>query len=211
LEPTRLSSRERFGLATRPTHYSPALALALPRRANSFASELVGAVVSIPIHPGKMLVRGVVGRYTDAGGSAVREDRLTGMSLFIVLWLGCGVIGAVITSSKNRGAGVGLVLGLLLGIIGLIIAACLSRQSPPPPKGMLAVTCPRCNAVQNVPYGQPHYECWQCHINNPTPGVASRKVRCPGCDAKTMVLPTSTKMKCPNCRSKLTILPKASG
>jgi uncharacterized membrane protein HdeD (DUF308 family) len=57
------------------------------------------------------------------------------MSLFLVIWLACAAIGATITSSKNRGAASGLFLGLLLGIIGVIIAACLSKQSPAPPKG----------------------------------------------------------------------------
>jgi ribosomal protein S27E len=133
------------------------------------------------------------------------------MLIFLVFWFGCMAIGGVITSSKNRGAGTGIVLGLLLGIIGVIIAACLSSQSPPAPAGMIAVKCPRCNAVQNVPYRQPHYECWQCHISNDTPGVASRKVKCSNCDAKTMVLPAATRMTCPSCRSRLTIPPKVPG
>lgn len=91
-------------------------------------------------------------------------------SAAIIVWLICAGVGAAITSSKNRGAGEGLVIGGLLGILGVIITLCLSKQLPAAPPGMLAVQCPRCNAVQNVPEGQPQYQCWQCHSLCPAPG-----------------------------------------
>ena len=31
-----------------------------------------------------------------------------------------------------------------------------------PPEGMRAVSCARCNAVQNVPINDSTFECWQC-------------------------------------------------
>ncbi len=42
--------------------------------------------------------------------------------LIILIWLGCGVVGAMIMSGRGRSGGAGFALGVLLGPIGLIIA-----------------------------------------------------------------------------------------
>ncbi len=91
-------------------------------------------------------------------------------SFAVLVWIVCAGIGAAISNSKNRGAGEGLALGGLLGIIGLVIAVCLPRELPKAPPEMIALQCPRCNAVQNVSAGQPRYQCWQCHTTNASPG-----------------------------------------
>jgi ribosomal protein S27E len=81
---------------------------------------------------------------------------------WIVVWLICAVIGAVISERKNLGAGSGFALGGLLGILGVIIVACQKPGLPPAPAGMRSVKCTRCNAVQNVHASQTQFECWQC-------------------------------------------------
>jgi uncharacterized membrane protein YeaQ/YmgE (transglycosylase-associated protein family) len=80
------------------------------------------------------------------------------VTMLIVGAVLCAVIGAVITEAKDRGPWEGVFLGGLLGIIGIVIAACLSKELPPAPIGRVAVKCPRCNAVQNVPTGETQYE-----------------------------------------------------
>ena len=50
-----------------------------------------------------------------------------GSEMFVVIWVVCGLLGAVIGQSKGR-AGAGLALGLLLGLIGVLITALLSRS-----------------------------------------------------------------------------------
>src|SRR5215217_467300 len=84
------------------------------------------------------------------------------MEFLILVWVGCMVAGGAITNSKNRGWGVGVAWGGLLGVIGLIVVACMQPGSLAPP-GTEAASCPRCNAVQNVPLGAASFECWQCH------------------------------------------------
>jgi hypothetical protein len=84
------------------------------------------------------------------------------MEFLILVWVGCMVAGGAITNSKNRGWGVGIAWGFFLGVIGLIGAACMRPASLVPP-GMEAATCPRCNAVQNIPRGDSSFECWRCH------------------------------------------------
>jgi hypothetical protein len=81
---------------------------------------------------------------------------------WIVVWLICAVIAAVISDRKNLGAGSGFVLGAVLGIIGIIIVACQKPGLPPAPAGFRAVNCTRCNAVQNIHKSQTQFECWQC-------------------------------------------------
>jgi hypothetical protein len=81
---------------------------------------------------------------------------------FVIVWLICAVIGAVISDRKNLGAGSGFALGGLLGILGVIIVACQKPGLPPAPAGMRSVKCTRCNAVQNVHPSQTQFECWQC-------------------------------------------------
>jgi len=49
---------------------------------------------------------------------------------FIVVWVICAVVCAIIASSKGR-SGVGwFFIGLLLGIFGLILIACLPSNKP---------------------------------------------------------------------------------
>ena len=82
---------------------------------------------------------------------------------FIVFWLICGVIAAVIASAKNRNALGWLALGALFAPSVLIVAV-LPKLPPGAPPGIRSVQCPRCNAVQNIPDGQSTFECWQCKL-----------------------------------------------
>lgn len=41
---------------------------------------------------------------------------------YLVLWIGFGIVGAMIASSKGNSGCVGLILGVLLGPIGILIA-----------------------------------------------------------------------------------------
>jgi LSD1 subclass zinc finger protein len=117
-------------------------------------------------------------------------------SFFIIVWLVCAGIGAAITNSKDRGAFEGLLLGGLLGILGLVVAACLSRGVPKAPPGMLALQCPRCRALQNVPAGQTSFQCWQCNTTNPLLGFKTSPSEVPSTAAQSA--PAATK-KCPDC------------
>lgn len=85
----------------------------------------------------------------------------------VLLWLACAVIAGVITERKNLGPWTGFLLGALLNVFGIVIAICLRRGLPKPPAGLVAVKCPRCNTVQNVPKQQTEFECWQCHLVEP--------------------------------------------
>jgi uncharacterized oligopeptide transporter (OPT) family protein len=69
------------------------------------------------------------------------------METFIVFWLVCGVVAAVIGSAKNRNAFGWFVLGALFAPSVLIVAV-LPKLPSRPPEGMRSVQCPRCNAVQ---------------------------------------------------------------
>jgi hypothetical protein len=82
---------------------------------------------------------------------------------FIVFWLVCGVVAAVIGSAKNRNAFGWFALGALFAPSVLIVAV-LPKLPPKPPPGMQSFQCPRCNAVQNIPHGQTTFECWQCKL-----------------------------------------------
>jgi hypothetical protein len=88
---------------------------------------------------------------------------------FISFWLVCGVVAAVVASAKNRNALGWLALGVLFPPSVLIVAVLPKLQLVP--LGMRAVTCPRCNAVQNIPDGQPTFECWQCKLVSNAPRV----------------------------------------
>lgn len=48
--------------------------------------------------------------------------------VFIVIWLACAVIGAIIGKDKRMGGGAGFAWGLFLGIIGLIVVAASPNQ-----------------------------------------------------------------------------------
>jgi cytochrome c biogenesis protein CcdA len=87
---------------------------------------------------------------------------------FIVVWVICGIVAAMIGQSKNLNVGTSFVLGIVLGVFGVAIVALMH---PGAPAGLHAAKCPRCNAVQNVSNGQSSFECWQCkyvaHALNP--------------------------------------------
>jgi hypothetical protein len=74
----------------------------------------------------------------------------------------CGGYTNRVAARKNYSRDVGFVLGLLLNVAGILIVTVMPARLPPPPPGMYAVTCPRCNAEQNVEDAAASYECWQC-------------------------------------------------
>lgn len=78
-----------------------------------------------------------------------------------------GVASAAIASKKNRSTAGFFLLGFMFPIIGLIVALIIGPGHPPAPAGLRAVTCPRCNASQNVDPKQGSYECWQCKTHQP--------------------------------------------
>jgi len=71
----------------------------------------------------------------------------------------CIVAAGIIALRKNRSENLFAVLGLIFGPLGVLAAVLVS---PGVPKGMQAVSCPRCNAKQNIPAGQTTFECCQC-------------------------------------------------
>jgi hypothetical protein len=71
----------------------------------------------------------------------------------------CLVAAGIIAMRKNRSENLFGALGLVLGPLGVLAAVLVS---PGVPKGMQAVSCPRCNAKQNIPAGPTTFECCQC-------------------------------------------------
>lgn len=49
------------------------------------------------------------------------------MTALIIVWLICGIVGALIAQTKNRRPWVGALLGGALGLVGILIVACLPR------------------------------------------------------------------------------------
>ena len=104
--------------------------------------------------------------------------------------------------------------GFFLGVIGIIIVLCQSPKLPAAPAGMAAIKCPRCNAVQNVSYGQRDYECWQCHQANPVTVAIqplrkastgpTRGVRCPTCQVPKKIAVDAATFWCPYCDKDVT-------
>lgn len=84
-----------------------------------------------------------------------------------------GAISSIIGQRKNLSGGGSFCWGFFLGIIGLIVVIAQKPGLPPAPPGLYATKCPRCNAVQNVPYDAPTFECWQCHLATPLPGTTA--------------------------------------
>ena len=84
----------------------------------------------------------------------------------------CGGIAYNLAWKKNRSGLEGFLWGFFLGVIGLVVVALLPAGEPRAPAGMQALTCPRCNARQNVPSGAPTFECWQCKLVIPNPSQA---------------------------------------
>lgn len=85
-----------------------------------------------------------------------------------------GLISASIASNKNRSAGGFFLLGFFFSVIGIVIALLAHPGEPKAPQGMITVTCPRCNARQNIAMGQMNYECWQCKLIAPAPFTRSK-------------------------------------
>ncbi|MFF8323296.1 hypothetical protein ACH49M_03310 [Rhodococcus qingshengii] len=88
--------------------------------------------------------------------------------VLVAVWLVCGMVAAVIAARKSRSAGGFFVLGFLFGPIGVLVAILAARGNPAAPKGSRSVTCPRCNAQQNISATQGQYECWQCKLVSPS-------------------------------------------
>lgn len=55
------------------------------------------------------------------------------MEVFLIVWLICGVLCAVVAGSKNRSSGGWFVIGCLTGILGLIAAAGVAAVDPSTP------------------------------------------------------------------------------
>lgn len=69
------------------------------------------------------------------------------MELFIVLWLICGGISAMIASSKGGSAGLGFVVGFVLGPLGIIVALFMGSEKAQAEKKLDAgemKKCPQC-------------------------------------------------------------------
>jgi len=71
----------------------------------------------------------------------------------------CLLAAGIIAKRKNRSENLFAVLGLILGPLGVLAAVLVS---PGVPEGMQAVSCPRCNAKQNIPAGEATFECPHC-------------------------------------------------
>ena len=89
-----------------------------------------------------------------------------------VVQFACGWIAAEIAARKDRSFVGFFFVGALLGLIGVLIAAVISG-TPSAPAGMRAITCPRCNARQNIDRNRAAFDCWQCktHISVGTPAA----------------------------------------
>jgi hypothetical protein len=88
---------------------------------------------------------------------------------FLTVWLVCGAVAAIIGQKKNFNVAHSFLLGAVLGPFGVGMIAFQRADLPKPPPGMRSQQCPRCNAVQNIPEGQPTFECWQCkQVSNVT-------------------------------------------
>lgn len=105
------------------------------------------------------------------------------VQVLFVIWIATGVNGeSTCTDSAfadacrqgediGRGFAVLFIIGIwalvdvILGVIWVVTNK--PRGEVPPPKGMLAVNCVRCNARQNIPIGASKFECWQCKTTIP--------------------------------------------
>ncbi|WP_333894505.1 hypothetical protein [Mycolicibacterium gadium] len=84
------------------------------------------------------------------------------LGLYLIYGIICAAVAEHIAKRKNLPTTLYAVLGIFFGVVGIIVAAVATPGTPPPPKGMQAVQCARCNAVTNIPVGDPTFECWQC-------------------------------------------------
>lgn len=92
--------------------------------------------------------------------------------LYLIVAITSAFVAASIAARKSRPAPTFFVLGLAFSVIAVIAARFVS---PGAPAGTRPVVCPRCNARQNIPAGESHYECWQCKAST----EASEPVRSP--------------------------------
>jgi hypothetical protein len=136
----------------------------------------------------------------------------TSWSSLIFFGLIFGGITAYIAQRKNLGnVGGWFFFGALLFIVALPMVIFAKPGLPQAPPGMLAVKCPRCNAVQNVPYGQATFECWRCKLVSDTASAGlldvpedtrtwlNRMQKQP--DAPQNLAPRQhTMVTCPNCQ-----------
>ncbi|MGW5075965.1 hypothetical protein [Rhodococcus sp. NPDC004095] len=95
----------------------------------------------------------------------------------ILIGLICGAIASSIAGKKGLSRGGFWLLGFFFSVIGVIVALLVSPGEPAAPPGMRAVTCPRCNARQNVDVAQGRYECWQCKLVSQTPATPVSKAK----------------------------------
>lgn len=81
---------------------------------------------------------------------------------YILVAAACGAAAGSLAGKKNRDVPGFALVGFLFGPIGVLVAAVVGPGEPPAPNGFVAVTCPRCNARQNVTKENPTFECYQC-------------------------------------------------
>jgi len=80
---------------------------------------------------------------------------------WFVFFMICGAVAQAIARGKNRNQAGWFAAGVLF--VGFVLVVALLPKLPDPaPDGMRAESCPRCNAVQNVPENAPSYTCWRC-------------------------------------------------
>lgn len=82
------------------------------------------------------------------------------MDVIVLFWVVPIVAAIVIGNKKGRQWGDSLMFGAVLSWVGVLLVAVLPTPSV---RGMRKLTCPRCDAKQNVPSADREYECWQCH------------------------------------------------
>lgn len=73
------------------------------------------------------------------------------MEIVLVIWILCGVAGAIILSNKGRSGGGGFALGFLLGPIGIVIAMVMGQDHRELEKQALQTganrKCPQCAEI----------------------------------------------------------------
>lgn len=133
--------------------------------------------------------------------------RLMELLAIILFWgLLWGVVCVLIAQRKDNSAEGAFCWGFFLGLIGVLVVALAKPAPPPVPPGLVSVTCPRCNAVQNIPLGPKYFDCWQCHLKTaapplPPPDPRAVPVTCPKCKVGLTVVPRPKHptFECPDC------------
>lgn len=66
---------------------------------------------------------------------------------FLIFWIICAIVTAVIANAKGRNSGSWLIIGFVLGIFGIILIACMPSEKPvvvtSPDDGDSKI-CPQC-------------------------------------------------------------------